>query len=75
MKNSNEDLYSKRNQLIQYIDNQEDKLADEHWFNDDNDDKDGTRRRRMEKEVEEMYIELNEVRDKINELEKGETKS
>ena len=72
MKNSNEDLYSKRNQLIQYIDNQEDKLADEHWFNDD---KDGTRRRRMEKEVEEMYIELNEVRDKINELKKGETKS
>ena len=66
MEKINEDLYFKRDRLIQWISNQEDKLADEHWFDDYRDGT--TSRKKMEKQVKEMYIELNEVRDKIKNL-------
>lgn len=50
-------------QLIIWIDSQESKLADKDWFKYD---RDGTRRKRTEDNVKEMYEEYHQLRKELN---------
>ena len=48
--------------LISYIDNQDNKLNDPNWLKDD---KDGSRRKRIENNIKEMMIEYNQLREDL----------